>query len=185
MIIIRSTKIESIKQLYLQRLFFVLKEITVKNVNNFFSLCRKSNSIPYLEDIDLISECFLIFDKTVKNFDLKQRYSFHFYYNKSLSRAFYRMYEKTLKSKFINFVDNDFYVDFEVYTYINLTFFDYYSDKFNLSKIQRKILKFKIDDGGDQDVFMIKNRISKKVFNENLEVIKTKFKDIRQEYIQK
>lgn len=179
-IIIRSTKSQYIKDLYFQKLFFVLKEITVKNINNFFSLCRRANYTPHLEGVDLISECFIILHKNVNNFNLQQRNSFHFFYNKSLSRAFYRTYEKALRGTFVNFVDNDFYVDMEVLTYMDLTFFDYYCDRFNLSKIQRNILKFKLD-GGDLDKFLIKHRMAKKVYNENFEIIKAKFIDIKLE----
>jgi hypothetical protein len=181
-IIIKASKNEAIVQKYYQKLFYLLKDIIIKNINNFFFLCRKTSLTPYWEDYDVLSECYLIFDKCVKNFNMKYKYSFHFFYNKSLSRAFHRVYQKQQKSTCVNYVDNDFYVDFEIFTYMNHTFFDYYSEKFNLSPLQRKILQFKMNGAQDLDKFVIKNKITKKSYNENFDIIKSKFSVIKKEY---
>ncbi len=85
-----STKIDNLKL----EIFFMMKVLIMKNINNYLHYSRNS-IIDHLtqETLEMESEAFLILDNCIRNFQYK--YDFYFYFNKSLSRTFYRMFEKT------------------------------------------------------------------------------------------
>lgn len=45
---------------------------------------------------ELVSECFLIFNKCVEKYKVLPSHNFYFYFNKSLSRNFFRDYQRAL-----------------------------------------------------------------------------------------
>lgn len=79
--------------------FKMMKDIVKKNICNFLNLLRNTYKKDMLPDRDeLVASSYIIFDKCLEKFVLDKGYNFYFYYNKSLSRNFFRDYQKEVKS---------------------------------------------------------------------------------------
>lgn len=94
--IIRFARDEKRVKAYKNLLFKMMKDIVLKNVGNYTNLLRGVEINP--EDIperdELIAECFIIFDKCVEKFAFGRGFNFYFYFNKALSRNFFREYQR-------------------------------------------------------------------------------------------
>lgn len=92
--IIRYSGKESRIRAYKNLLFKMMKDIVKKNIGNYINLLRNTE-VKYVPTRDeLVSECYLVFDKCVSGFLMDGNCNFYFYFNKSLSRNFYRLYQK-------------------------------------------------------------------------------------------
>lgn len=89
--------------------FKMMKDIVKKNVNNYIKLLQNSGIKEIPEKDELISECYIIFDKCLGKFEISKNNNFYFYYNKSLSRYFFRNYQKEVnKNNAIEITDSVF-----------------------------------------------------------------------------
>lgn len=76
-------------------LFRRLSFIVVKQVNNFFFLARNYGKSVFHTKDELVAECFITLDRCAGNFDwINNRTNFYLYYNKSLSRDMFRLFER-------------------------------------------------------------------------------------------
>lgn len=91
----KNNKINELKW----KVFFMMKKILVKNINNYQKLCRNSNLGSNFNDNDEIeSECFIIFENCIYKFISDDgRNDFYFYFNKSLSRSLYKIFLNNIK----------------------------------------------------------------------------------------
>ena len=77
--------------------FRMMKDIVLKNISNYFNLLNNTPMKDNLPDRDeLVSECFLIFNKCIEKYKVLPSHNFYFYFNKSLSRNFFRDYQRAL-----------------------------------------------------------------------------------------
>jgi hypothetical protein len=81
-------------------LFAMMSKIVVKNINNYLKLCYNS---PVKDEsfvsYEMQSEAFLILIKCIEKFKFNKGFCFYFYYNKSLSRSFYKIFSQTIRDK--------------------------------------------------------------------------------------
>ena len=95
--IIQTSKSPKRVRAFKNLVFMMMSDIVKKNIANYINLLRNSD-VEYLPERDeLVADCYLIFDKCVYKFILGRGYNFYFYYNKSLSRNFFRNYQKEIK----------------------------------------------------------------------------------------
>lgn len=95
--IIRFTKSERRRRAYQNLVFKMMKDIVKKNILNYLNLISSLDTRDELPTRDeLIAECYIIFDKCVTKYHLGRGYNFYFYFNKSLSRNFFRDYQKAM-----------------------------------------------------------------------------------------
>lgn len=74
-----------------------MKDIVIKNISNYINLLGNTPMKDDLPDRDeLVSECFLIFNKCIEKYKVHPSHNFYFYFNKSLSRNFFRDYQRAL-----------------------------------------------------------------------------------------
>ena len=78
--------------------FKMMKDVVKKNIVNYLNLLRNIESTDVPERDELISDCYIVFDKCVNKFITHKGYNFYFYFNKSLSRNFFREYYKKMQS---------------------------------------------------------------------------------------
>ena len=180
--VIQSSKKQSVKDAYKRKLFSMFGDIVQKSVNNFFSLCRDKNIVSSLEEEDILSECYIVFHKSIEKMNFSYKNNFHFYYNKSITRSLYRVFQKLLREK--SHIKN--YEDITVVTrnktnQIAVDLTDYYCERMHFSKLQKKIVKNKVDPKFSVDEFVIKNKITKKKYKDELAFIETKMKDFFKE----
>lgn len=80
-------------------IFKMMKDVVKKNIRNYLNLLNNGTSIDR-EEIpttdELIADCYLIFDKCLTKYKLGCGYNFYFYFNKSMSRCFYRAWTKEM-----------------------------------------------------------------------------------------
>lgn len=96
--IIQSTDDEQRKVAFKNLVFKMMKDIVNKNIANYLNLITNTNleeNPPSWEEC--LSDCYIIFDNCIEGF--KVGYNFYFYYNKSLSRNFYRNYQRLIRQK--------------------------------------------------------------------------------------
>lgn len=84
-------------------LFKMMKDIVKKNIQNYQNLLRSIEDLQR-EDIpvtdDLIGDCWEVFHICTEKYDPEKGDNFYFFYNKALSRKFYRDYQDKLKEMF-------------------------------------------------------------------------------------
>lgn len=96
--IIRYTKNENRKKAFMNLLFKMMKDIVKKNIANYINLLSSvemKDTLPTRDE--LVAECYLIFDKCITKYKIGRGYNFYFYFNKSLSRNFFRGYQKAMQ----------------------------------------------------------------------------------------
>ena len=77
----------------------MMKDVVKKNMRNYLNLLTNGTSIPQEEiptEDELVADCYLIFDKCLTKYKLGCGYNFYFYFNKSMSRCFYRAWTKEM-----------------------------------------------------------------------------------------
>lgn len=168
----REHKIEQ----YKFELFKLSAKLLIKAINNFFKLVENIPEKKILhENIDIVSECWLIFDRCVKNIKIKDHSKYNFYLNTSLNRGIHRVYEKYYKKHF-DVVTNDQVMEFGLTTakssmsMADLTELDL---SMNFSEIEIKIINFKIS-GEKQVVFLKNENMTNTQYSELFEGIKEK-----------
>jgi len=100
----RSRKIEKLKL----QIFMMSKNIVIKNINNYIKYTRNSAVREISNNhIEMESEAFIVCVNCIDKFKLK--YDFCFYFNKALSRNFFRMFEREKKMFEKDLVYKDLY----------------------------------------------------------------------------
>lgn len=96
--IIKFSKNEKRVLAYKNLVFHMMKDIVKKNVCNFLNLLSNTGRKDTLPEHDeLIADCYIIFDKCLEKYIVHRKHNFYFYFNKSLSRNFFRDYQRELK----------------------------------------------------------------------------------------
>lgn len=96
--IIRFSKNERRVQAYKNLVFKMMRDIVKKNIANYLNLLQgieQKDTLP--ERDELVADCYIIFDKCLEKYVLGRGYNFYFYFNKSLSRNFFRDYQKEMQ----------------------------------------------------------------------------------------
>lgn len=92
--IIKNSSSEKKKKAYKQLIFKMMKDIVKKNINNYVNLLKGLDVKNISERDEYFADCYVIFDKCIDKYIVDKGYNFYFYYNKSLSRNFFRNYQR-------------------------------------------------------------------------------------------
>ena len=82
---------------YKNLVFMMMKDIVKKNISNFLNLLRGIDSPDIPDRDDLVTNCYITFDKCLEKYIVGRGYNFYFYFNKSLSRNFFREYQREMQ----------------------------------------------------------------------------------------
>lgn len=89
----RNRKIERLKL----DIFRMSKNIVVKNINNYLKYTRNSIVCDICNGrLEMESEAYITFSNCIEKFNTK--YDFYWYFNKALTRNFYRMFERQVQA---------------------------------------------------------------------------------------
>ena len=83
---------------YKMYIFKMMHDIILKNVCNFINLLSNGTNVrevPTRDDV--LADAYIMFDKCIEKFQVKGGNNFYYYLNKSLSRNFFREYQRTQK----------------------------------------------------------------------------------------
>lgn len=76
--------------------FKMMKNVVCKNILNYLNLLRGLNlRVEETPDSDdLISDCYVVYNHCVDKYLVRSGYNFYFYFNKALTRNFFRLYTR-------------------------------------------------------------------------------------------
>ena len=178
--IIKFSKDEDRVRNYSLLLFKMMHNVVRKNIGNYRNLSYNS-PIEYIPDFnELVSDCFIIMMNCVKGYKISKRNNFYFYYNKALSRRFFRDFQKELKHNDSNVMTNDDMVKNNLDYCVTNDFneIDIILENYDLNEIEKALCRHRIDGGRVND-FIKSNNITLSAYNKILRSIKIKIKDIK------
>lgn len=90
---------------YKMYIFKMMQDIVKKNVCNYINLLEGIGCIEIPDRDEVIADCFVMLYKCISKFRISPKNSFYFYFNKSLSRNFYRAYQKEVRNSGVELTD--------------------------------------------------------------------------------
>jgi hypothetical protein len=164
-ILIRNSKNERTIDKHKMFIYDSVSSIIVKNTNNFFNLVSEIEKHRLIhEKDDIVVECYIILDKCVEKFSLKNPdWKFYFYLNKSLAQGLFRLKTKTYDNK-------------QIYSTLDFAKIDNY-DKNTFSTVNNYPL-FLDKNFSDKEILLMQSKISE----ENIADFCKKIEIARSEY---
>jgi hypothetical protein len=175
-------QLESVKRrnAYKNLVFRMMKDIIIKNIANYINLLTGINAeIPTRED--MISDCYVMFDKCLEKYKVNQGYNFYFYFNKSLSRNLYMSYKEISqgKNKVVEYTDiNVYYADERVENKGNSVELLVHILGFN--EIERRICISKANGVRCKDFLKQNSDITTTLYNQTLRKIRKRLLELKQ-----
>lgn len=172
--IIRHSKDAERVAAYKDLLFKMMKDIVKKNISNYtnliFGICR-SDEMPDRDE--LVAECYIVFDKCVGNFKISRKYNFYFYFNKSLSRNFYREYQRELRlSLNVPITEELSTVSHRLHVESHVDLNDILMDNLGLSDLEKAICKSRIEGQRTSDFLKENSDVNSGQYSRSLRRIK-------------
>lgn len=91
---------------YKMYIFKMMHDIVKKNICNYINLLTNGTDCREIPDHDdVLTDVYIMFDKCLEKFKVKKGNKFYYYFNKSLSRNFYREYQKIQKQTAVELTD--------------------------------------------------------------------------------
>lgn len=88
---------------YKTYVFKMMHDIVRKNICNYTNLLTNGTSIREIPTHDdILADVYLMFDKCLDKYQVRKGNKFYFYFNKSLSRNFFREYQKIQKQSAVD-----------------------------------------------------------------------------------
>lgn len=141
------------------RIFYMMKKIIVKNINNFHKLCKNSSlGAEYSNNDEMESECFLIFETCLKKFKIdNQSYDFYFYFNKAISRSLYKIFTDAVDVKSSEYSYSDFSrsSDYSENEFLDRMNKDNYSQKHSIDFVLSNM------NLNEDDIMVVKSKMMK------------------------
>lgn len=165
---------------YKTYIFKAMKNIVNKNICNYINLLNGTpcRSIPEYEEV--LSECYIIFDKCLEKYKITKYNSFYFYFNKALSRNFYRLYQKELNMPSVELSNEMASVHPMLSINGSVETMELLLHNLCLNKLEKKICRSKLK-GEKGTEFLRKNkRISNKKYTDTVKKIKDLLTDLIQ-----
>lgn len=172
--IIRYSGKESRINAYKNLLFKMMKDVVKKNIANYLNLLRNAEVKDVPARDELVSECYIIFDKCVSGFTIDKNHNFYFYFNKSLSRNFYRSYQKEVfrKNNSVEVTDVLEIVNSGFHDYREPDTMDLLMSTLQFNEIDKRICRSKLSGENLSDFFKNNPDIKKTDYYESLKKIK-------------
>jgi hypothetical protein len=149
-----------------------MRDIIHKNIQNYFNLLNGSpcRSIPEYDEI--LAECYIIFDKCLEKYKVTKYNNFYFYFNKALSRNFYRCYQKEINFPKTELTAEIATVHPRLSSYKNVDTPDLLLHNLKLTKLEEKICRSRLN-GEKGTEFLRKNiHVTQKQYNDAIKHIK-------------
>lgn len=177
--IIQTTENERRKVAFKQLVFRMMKDIVNKNISNYLNLITNTKLVDEPPEYgELVADCYIIFDTCVNGFKLG--YNFYFYFNKSLSRNFFRNYQKLVKQKNTMFELTDAVeaLNEEMHIVHNYVSVELVMEQLEMSELEKRICISKLN-GKKSIEFLNENEdVSQLEYSQALKSVKVKLKQI-------
>lgn len=174
--IIQTSKSPKRVRAFKNLVFMMMKDIVKKNIANYLNLLRNSEVEDLPERDELVADCYLIFDKCVYKFILGRGYNFYFYFNKSLSRNFFRDYQRETQH------NNSTTEITDVMTIVNSSFHsseeresvDLLMDQLGFTDLEKRVCKSRIAGQKTSEFLKSNPDITNSQYSRTLKVVKEK-----------
>lgn len=165
---------------YKTYIFKAMKNIVNKNICNYINLLNGTPCRNKPEYEEVLSDCYIIFNKCLDKYKITKHNSFYFYFNKALSRNFYRLYQKELNMPSVELSNEMANVHPTLSDESNIETMELLFHNLGLTKLEKKICRSKLN-GEKGTEFLKKNkRISNKKYADTLKKIKDLLTDLIQ-----
>ena len=180
--IIQTSKSHKRVRAFKNLVFMMMKDIVKKNIANYLNLLRNSGVEELPERDELVADCYLIFDKCVYNFILGRGYNFYFYFNKSLSRNFFRDYQRETKHNnstteitvVMTIVNSSFHSSEEIGSVDLLT------DQLSFTDLEKRVCKSRIAGQKTSEFLKSNPDITNSQYSRALKVVKEKLNIVKE-----
>lgn len=105
LVIIKYCKNPARVRAYKNFVFKMMKIVVKKNISNHINMLKTINNADVPEREELIAECYIMFDKCIEKYKVTKKNNFYFYFNKSMSRNFFRIYQKLVRNSTVELTD--------------------------------------------------------------------------------
>ena len=156
--------------------FKMMKDIVKKNIANYLNLLRNTEVEELPERDELVADCYIIFDKCVDKFITGCGYNFYFYFNKSLSRNFFRDYQKEVKRNNLTTEITD------VLTIVNSSFHtteisesaDFFMAQLQFTEVEMRVCNSRINGQKTSEFLKQNPDVSNSMYSKTLKSVKDK-----------
>lgn len=183
-LIIKTTKDEKRKQDNCLLLFQMMKEIVNKNINNFHALCRNGGAVSFTEKKqynELVNDCYIIFNKSLSLYKISKTNNFYFYFNKAMSRTFYKEYLKDYKK---NLAEVDTGESYEhTGSYEQHLDAEMILSSLKFTSVQKDIIRSKMSGQKFEDFLNLNPEVNSVLYYRNLKAIKEILTNNKQELL--
>lgn len=161
---------------YKNLIFMMMKDIVKKNISNFLNLLRGIDSPDIPERGDLVTNCYITFDKCLEKYIVGRGYNFYFYFNKSLSRNFFREYQREMQrmNASAEVTEAMFYVSKEMRVDAVHSSVDFVMDNLQFTPLEKKICHSKMSGQRASDFLKMNPKVTNSQYSRALESVKNK-----------
>lgn len=161
---------------YKNLVFMMMKDIVKKNISNFLNLLRGIDSLDIPERGDLVTNCYITFDKCLEKYIVGRGYNFYFYFNKSLSRNFFREYQREMQrmNASAEVTEAMFYVSKEMRVDAVHSSVDFVMDNLQFTPLEKKICHSKMSGQRASDFLKMNPEVTNSQYSRALKSVKNK-----------
>ena len=157
---------------YKTYIFKAMKNIVEKNIQNYINLLKGSPCRDIPEYDEILSECYIVFDKCLEKYKVSKYNDFYYYFNKALSRNFYRCYQREINFPKTELTNEIVTVNTKLADYQSVDTTELLLHNLRLSEFEKVVCRSKLR-GEKGTEFLKKNKnITQKQYNESLGKIK-------------
>lgn len=157
---------------YKTYIFKAMKNIVEKNIQNYFNLLNGSPCRDIPEYNEILSECYIVFDKCLEKYKVSKYNDFYYYFNKALSRNFYRCYQKEINFPLTELTEEISSVHPRLADHRDIDTTELLLHNLRLSELEKKVCRSKLK-GEKGTEFLRRNvKITHKQYNDALSNIK-------------
>lgn len=180
--IIQTSKSHKRVRAFKNLVFMMMKDIVKKNIANYLNLLRNSEVENLPERDELVADCYLIFDKCVYKFILGRGYNFYFYYNKSVSRKFFRDYQRETQhnNSTTEITDVMIVVDSSFHSSEERGSVDLLMDQLGFTDVEKRVCKSRIAGQKTSEFLKSNPDITNSQYSKTLKVVKERLNSAKE-----
>lgn len=167
----RDNKCQNLKL----HLYSMMKKVIVKNILNYAKIIENSPVTDQCNNnTEMEAEAYIVMDKCIGNFKVSQTNDFYYYFNKSLARNFYRMFDREYrkKEKYDNYSAETKHVSKGSYDKGNNYDVEFLVNQMELTDLQKRVMMSKVMGEKKEDFLQNNSDVTSSKYYSTLKSIK-------------
>lgn len=157
---------------YKMFIFKMMKDVIKKNICNYINLLNGTSCREIPDSDEMISTCYIIFEKCLEKYEVSPTNNFYFYYNKSMSRNFFRYYQRELKGVNVEITESITTFSPSLRTQSEPDMLELIMDNFQFSYLDKKIVYSRMNGQKTSEFLEENTDISNGQYSRSLKKIK-------------